>query len=41
MMAFYSINPYHVLTAINSGGDLLIAFGALSIINPIISHKTK
>jgi hypothetical protein len=28
MMAFYSTNPYHVLTAINSGGDLLIAFGA-------------
>jgi len=41
MMTFYSINPYHVLADINSGGDLLIAFGALSIINPIISHKTK
>lgn len=41
MMTFYSINHYHVLTAINSGGDLPIAFGALSIINPIISHKTK
>lgn len=41
MMTFYSINPYHVLAAINSGGDLLIAFGALSTINPIISHKTK
>jgi hypothetical protein len=41
MMAFYSINSYHVLTAINSGGDLSIAFGALSIINPILFHKTK
>ena len=41
MMTFYSINPYHVLTAINSGGDLPIAFGALSIIDSIISHKTK
>ena len=40
-MAFYSINPYHVLTDINSGGDLSITFDALSIINPIISHKTK
>ncbi len=40
-MTFYSINTYHVLTAINSGGDLPIAFGALSIITPIISHKTK
>jgi hypothetical protein len=40
-MAFYSINPYHVLTAINSGGDLSIAFGALSIITTILSHKTK
>jgi len=40
-MTFYSINPYHVLTAINLGGDLPIAFGVLSIINPIIFHKTK
>ncbi len=41
MMTFYSINPYHVLIAINSGGDLPIAFGALSIIDSIIFHKTK
>lgn len=26
-MTFYSLNPYHVLTAINSCGDLPIAFG--------------
>jgi hypothetical protein len=41
MMAFYNINPYHVLTAINSGGDQPITFGAFSIITPSISHKTK
>ena len=41
MMTFYSPNPCHVLVIINSGGDLPIAFGARSIINPIISRKTK
>ncbi|SDU18220.1 hypothetical protein SAMN04487931_105170 [Desulfobacula phenolica] len=41
MMIFYSINHYHVFTAINSGDDLPIAFGGLSIINSIISHKIK
>lgn len=41
MMTFYSANPYHVFTAFNSSGDLPIVFGSLSIINSIISHKTK
>lgn len=31
-MTFYSLNPYHVLTVINSCGDLPITFGAMSII---------
>lgn len=41
MVTFYRVKPYHVLTENSSDKDLPIAFGALGLFNPIISHKTK